>query len=700
MADGFYPKVAAGTCHRATTLDSRGRAAHDRLIRLRKGECNAVEVPMYFISILARRGWAILAATAVFAGARAAERPNILWLTAEDICPHLGCYGDAYAVTPNLDRFATQAVRYTQAFGITGVCAPNRSCLITGVFPSRLGSQGMRSMTRLPEAVKCFSEYLRRAGYYCTNNVKTDYNFAVPPEAWDASDPNGHYRNRRPGQPFFAVFNHEVSHESQIRVSDDQYRRNTARLSPAQFHDPAKARLPAFHPDTPEVRRDWARYHDNITAMDYEVADRLKELEEAGLADDTIVFFFGDNGTGLPGMKKWIWTGGLHVPLMVRFPKNWRHLAPAAPGEVTDRLVSFVDFAPTVLNLCGVALPPHLQGTAFLGARTGPPREYVHAIRDRMAERFDTVRAVRNRQYQYHRNFRPHLSWSQFSSYTEEMPTMKAWRKLADEGRLSASEARYFSPVKPMEELYDNERDPDHVHNLAGDPRHREALERMRAECLRWMKQSGDLGLLPEHEVIVRAGGGAPWSIATEPRRNPLAELLDAAWLANRLDPALRLQLAALLARSDAALRWWGAMGLAALGKEAAPVEPALRARLSDESPSVRVAAAEAIGNIGDDAAALGVLTQALTHASPLVRLEALNVLDRLGVRAAPALAAMRAARIELDDRSAQFIRGVASTGGGAEPLLGDQAYIAEYVNRMADYVPARIEKEIGGRLR
>ncbi|MCL4195255.1 MAG: sulfatase, partial [Thermoguttaceae bacterium] len=340
---------------------------------------------------------AILSAALTGPAALAAEagRPNILWLTAEDIGPQLGCYGDRYAVTPNLDRFSSQAVRYTQAFGITGVCAPNRSCLITGVFPSRLGSHGMRSTTTLPAAVKCFTEYLRSAGYYCTNNAKTDYNFPVPMTAWNANSRTAHWKDRQPGQPFFAVFNHEVSHESQIRVPEAAYQRNTARLTPSQRHDPAQAPVPPFHPDAPEVRRDWARYYDNITAMDYQIGDRLKELEDAGLADDTIVFFFGDNGPGMPGVKKWIWEGGLHVPLVIRFPRKWQHLAPAMPGEPCDRMVSFVDFAPTVLSLCGVAAPTHMQGTAFLGASAGQPRRYVHAIRDRMAERFDTVRVVR-----------------------------------------------------------------------------------------------------------------------------------------------------------------------------------------------------------------------------------------------------------------------------------------------------------------
>jgi uncharacterized sulfatase len=595
-------------------------------------------------------------------------RPNILWLTAEDICPNLGCYGDTYAVTPNLDRFATQAVRYTQAFGITGVCAPNRSCLITGVFPTRLGSHGMRSATTLPAAVKCFSEYLREAGYYCSNNAKTDYNFAVPKDAWDECSRKGHWRNRKPGQPFFAVFNHEVCHESQIRVPEAAYQWNTARLTPAQHHDPAKAPVPPFHPDTPEVRRDWARQYDNITAMDYQIADKLKELEDAGLAEDTIVFFFGDNGTGLPGMKKWIWEGGLHVPLLVRFPQKWQHLAPAAPGQTTDRMVSFVDFAPTVLSLCGVKLQPHLQGTAFLGEQAGKPREFIHAIRDRMAERFDCVRVVRDRRYQYHRNFMPHLSWSQFVSYTEEMPTMQVWRRLANEGKLTGPPARYFSPTKPVEELYDNETDPDQVKNLAADPKHHKTLERLRAECVRWMKATGDLGLLPEHEMLARAVGSTPWEIATDPRKNPLDALLAAANLANQMKAASTKRLTALMENKNAALRWWGALGLVALGKDAKPAEAALRKAMADDSPIVRVAAAEAIGNLGDHAAALPVLTKALEHGAPFVRLAALNVLDRFGVKAKPALPAIRAAKSKI--------------GGHA----------SDYPNRMVDYLPAQLE--------
>ena len=334
------------------------------------------------------------------------------------------------------------------------------------MYPSTLGSHNMRCTTRLPDAIKCFSEYLRQAGYYCTNNAKTDYNFAVPKTAWDETATEAHWRKRQPGQPFFSVFNFTVCHESQIRQSDASFAKNTARLTPDQRHDPAGVSIPPFHPDTPEVRRDWARYHDLITAMDYQAGDVLRKLDEDGLADDTIVFFFGDNGAGMPGCKKWVWETGLHVPLIARFPAKYRSWSPGEAGSTCDRLVSFVDFAPTVLSLAGVAIPPHMQGHAFLGPKAGEPRKYIYAIRDRMAERFDTVRVVRDKQFQYVRNFQPHRSWSQFTSYTEEMPTMKVWRAMAEAGQLNAIQARYFQPTKPVEELYDTAADPHQVQQL------------------------------------------------------------------------------------------------------------------------------------------------------------------------------------------------------------------------------------------
>jgi N-sulfoglucosamine sulfohydrolase len=254
----------------------------------------------------------------------AQSRPNILWISAEDISPDLGSYGDGYARTPNLDKLASQGVRFAKAFSVAPVCAPSRSAIITGMYATSIGSHHMRSKAVPPAGVKAFPEYLRAAGYYCTNNSKTDYNFEAPPTnappvtVWDESSRNAHWRNRALGQPFFAVFNLIVTHESQIRTGKEEFAKNTAGLKPEDRHDPTQAVLPPYYPDTPIVRNDWARYYDLITAMDLQAAELLKQLEEDGVAENTIVFFWGDHGRGLPRAKRWLYDSGIHVPLIVR----------------------------------------------------------------------------------------------------------------------------------------------------------------------------------------------------------------------------------------------------------------------------------------------------------------------------------------------------------------------------------------------
>lgn len=599
------------------------------------------------------------------------SRPNILWITCEDTSPHLGCYGDSFAVTPNLDAFAKQGVRYTSAFAYTGVCAPSRSSLITGVYPLRLGSQHMRSTTRLPGSIKLFTEYLREAGYYCSNNSKEDYNFKTPRTAWDESSPKAHWRKRAPGQPFFAVFNFTVSHQSQIFCDEEKYQRNTRRLTPEQRHDPAKVFVPPFHPDTPEFRKEWARHYDNVTAMDYQVGDVLAELEKDGLAEDTIVSFFSDHGTGMPGVKMFAWGPSLRVPLIVRFPQGWKQLAPAKPGGATDRLVSFVDFAPTVLSLAGLKIPPHMQGAAFLGEGAGAAREFIFGGKDRQGECADTIRYVRNARFQYNRNFQPHVPFGQYMSYAWLHASTRAWERLHREGKLSGPSARFFAPTKPVEELYDTQRDPWQVNNLAGDPKYAGVLKRMRAELASRMKRAGDLGLLPEREMHERARGSTPYEIGADAALNPLDDLLRAAELANQMSARNASQLVRLLAAKDSSVRWWGATGLVALKGKAAGAEPALRKAMSDESPDVRIAAAEALANLGHDADALPVLRAALAGESVFVRLAALNVAHRLGARARPLLSAIQKAKL-------------------TDPLHKDAS---DYVGRMVDYLPEQIGK-------
>jgi N-sulfoglucosamine sulfohydrolase len=581
--------------------------------------------------------------------AQEAARPNILWISVEDITPNVRCFGDAYAVTPTIDRLATQGIRYMNAFAPIGVCAPSRSTLIMGTFAPSVGTQHMRCKGTLPDYIHCFPEYLRDAGYYCSNNEKTDYNFVHRKESWDESSKKAHWRNRKPGQPFFSVFNNLTSHESQIRIPEAQYRKRTEKFTAEERHDPAKAPIPPYHPDTPEVRQDWARYADMITLMDRETAAILKELDDDGLAENTIVFFFSDHGAGMPRSKRWLYESSLKVPLVVRFPEKWKRFAPGATGSTTDRLVSFVDFGPTVLSLANVKIPAHMQGKPFLGDAAVAPREFVHGFRDRMDERYDLLRSVRDARWHYLRNYMPHRPWAQHIAYMYEMPTMKAWQRLHDEGKLNEVQDRFFQK-KPLEELYDTQADPWEIRNLADDPAHRATLECLRGELRRWQLEIVDLGFLPEYELRTRFGVKAPHeAVRADPKGYPLERLMEAADLANRGDP----KVFELLNDGDAAVRFWGATGCIALGEKARPALDALLKLLGDPAPNVQFAAAEALCALGRADDAIPVLARGLKHESEWVRLPAALGLEPLAAKNE----AVRAAFKELSGEKTEYVK-------------------------------------------
>ena len=571
--------------------------------------------------------------------APAAPLPNILWIVCEDINPQLGCFGDANAVTPNLDRYAERALRYPNCWSSAPVCAPARTTLITGVDPTSLGAHHMRSQVAMPALLKMYPQFLRERGYYCTNNSKEDYNVEKPGQVWDESSRKAHYRNRKPGQPFFAVFNIEVSHESQIRVRPH-----------ALKHDPAKMRLPAYHPDAPEVRHDWAQYYDKITEMDGIAGRHLKELEEAGLADRTIVFFYGDNGSGMPRSKRWPYNSGLNVPLMVHVPEKFRPLAPKdyKPGSPTERLVAFVDFAPTLLSLAGLKPPEWMQGRAFMGQHEEPPQPYIYGFRGRMDERYDMVRSVRNARYIYIRNYMPHLIYGQFIAYQFETPTTRVWKKLYDEGKLKPPQTLFWER-KPPEELYDLQADPDEVKDLASSPEHQAVLGELRKAQQEHALKIRDVGFLPESEMHRRSTGSTPYELGHDPKKYPLEKILAMAELAASLKLAATPQLAEGLKDADSGVRYWAALGLLMRGaKGVDSTRDELRAALKDEAPGVRVAAANALGQYGNDED-LALALAALKELAPpdkngtYVSLEALNAIDALGAKAAPLLDALKA---------------------------------------------------------
>ncbi|HUU28372.1 MAG TPA: sulfatase-like hydrolase/transferase [archaeon] len=431
------------------------------------------------------------------------ERPNILWISAEDLSPDLGCYGYDLVRTPNIDRLASEGIRYTNAFTVAGVCAPSRSAIITGMYPSTIGSMHMRTWMEPkyvgiysppginyecvpPPYVKCFTEYLRASGYYCTNRAKTDYQFKSPVTAWDRDQNNyGDWEGRENGQPFFCVINHMITHESKMRIP----------LEKDPIIDPESIELPPYYPDSPAFRRDWARNLDNIETLDKQVGELLDRLEKDGLAENTAVFFWGDHGRGLARAKQWIYDAGIHVPLIIRWPGAIK------PGTVCDDLISFIDLGPTVLSIAGVNVPSYMQGQALLGAQKAPPRDYIFAISDRMDETYDTIRAVRDKNYKYIRNYWLSVPYSKHITYSDMMPSMQEWRKLDKEGKLKGPSKLFFEPRKP-EELYDIRVDPHEINNLANDPEHQDVLQKMRKVLEDWMKETKDLGLVPEEVLI------------------------------------------------------------------------------------------------------------------------------------------------------------------------------------------------------
>lgn len=574
-------------------------------------------------------------AIGVFVGSASADdRPNILWITCEDISPNLGCYGDEYAVTPNLDGLAKQSVRYTEAYAPIGVCAPSRSTIITGMYACSIGTARMRSRGLPPASMKEFPRYLREAGYFCTNHTKTDYNFDFSKQTWDQNGKKAHWRNRAPGQPFFSVINLTSTHEAQIRLPEDQYRERVADFAPGEIHDPAQAPLPPYHPDTPAVRRDWARYADMITFMDKQVGEILKQLDDDGLADDTIVFFFSDHGAGMPRSKRWLYDSSTRVPFLVRFPEKFQELAPAQPGETTDRLINFVDLAPTVLSLAGIDAPEIMQGTAFLGPKAGEPREYVYGFRDRMDERNDMLRSVYDGRYRYIRNYRPDLPWfhDQHLNYASEMPTLRDWERLSNEGKLNGPAAIFMARTKPTEELYDAKADPWEIQNLADRPEHQETLQKLRAEHLRWRKEIIDLGFLPESELRTRFGDEPPYdAVRRDPSLYPFDRIASTADLAIERNPQNLDELIHRAQDPDAVVRWWALEGFAMLGPAAAPALPAIHKALTDPAPIVRVAAADALARLGHPAEAVAALISILAHdPNDWTRHAAILILDRL----------------------------------------------------------------------
>lgn len=592
---------------------------------------------------------ALLLGTAVSLGDCHAQsfRPNILWITSEDNGNELGCYGDQYATSPNIDALAAQGIRFRHCWSNAPVCAPARTTIISGMYATSLGASNMRSRVKRAAGTMLLPEMLRAHGYYCSNNSKEDYNFVPAGKPWDDSSTKAHWRNRPEGKPFFSVFNFTISHESQIRT----------RPHPPK-HDPANVPLPPYHPDLPEVRQDWAQYYDKIEAMDSQVGAILQQLREDNLEDSTIIFYFGDHGSGMPRSKRWLYQGGLQVPMVVVIPEAFKHLRNDGyeAGGINDRLISFVDLVPTVLKLADAPIPSYLQGAPFLGIGDLTPSTHLFGFRDRMDERIDMSRAIRNKRYLYIRNFMPYRPQGVYLNYMFQTPTTRVWRAAYRDGGLSPEQAAFWEP-KQIEELYDLESDPYNVRNLANDPNLTTIKEELRQKLKSIMIDTKDQGVIPES--IVKAERVEPhWD---------WTEMVDAAFF-DFSRPIDEYQ----IRRTNPVVRYWLAQSLlTTIFLHPTPANErvlSVAGKLQDDpETSVQIVAYEVLATAGDDKQR----EAAIAGLKRIANLETKGLLN--AVAAMNGLANLEAEFLEVET--------LPSKDTTFEPVYHD------YIDRLKDYI-------------
>jgi len=552
----------------------------------------------------------------------APELPNILWITSEDNSRLLGCYGDDFATTPHLDQLASEGFRYTHAYANTPVCAPARNTILTGVYACANGNEQMRSRYPKSDLVRPYPEFLRELGYYCTNNSKTDYNYQDPDldAIWDECSKEAHYKNRGDGQPFFAIFNVTISHESCIHKSiPDSLLR----------HRPEEAPIPPYHPATREMKHDWAQYYDKVEDMDARMGEILAELDEAGLAENTIVFYYSDHGGVLGRSKRFLYETGTHVPMIIRIPEKYKKLFPAAgPGSEVERMVSFVDLAPTLLSIVGMDAPDYMQGSAFLGEHLDPEPAQVYMFRDRMDGRYDMSRSIVNKQYRYTRNFNSNRIYGQHLEYLWRAPSMRSWEEAYLAGQCSDVQSIFWEP-KAAEELYDIRKDPWEVNNLAGDPEFEEVLTQMRTAAMEHSREILDAGYMPEAQRVDRTGGTPAYDYMRSGTL-PFDQVLEVAWMASLADPAHLDELIALLDHPDETIRYWAMQGLLLLGDQVGPQLERMEAMASDPSLNVAVVAAEILYLQGKKGTALRTYERVLSSEQYMARTHALNSIESI----------------------------------------------------------------------
>ncbi|MFT5190781.1 MAG: N-sulfoglucosamine sulfohydrolase [Verrucomicrobiales bacterium] len=566
------------------------------------------------------------------------DRPNILWITSEDNgVSWISCYGGTNAQTPAIDQLAKEGFRYLHGFDNAAVCAPTRSCWITGMYGISNGTQPMRSRNEIPhDQINYYPDLLKARGYHTSNPAKTDYNIGGRPDkdCWDYKGGKGNtpygWRVRKDGQPFFAVVNFTDSHESNAFGK----RKNTS-------NDPSKMKLFGYHPDLPVIRQNYAEYADAVETMDGKVKATIDALKADGLYEETIIIYNSDHGGVMPRSKRFLYAGGVHCPLIVRFPEKYKHLYPAEkPGMTVDRMVSFVDMPKTWLSLAGADIPNTYQGTIFLGRDQQVEPNYHFAFRERADGRVDHVRMIRGKRFAYHKNYYPFAPAGQHLAYMWKMPATPAWEKYHREGKSNATTGRFFEP-RVSEEFYDNLADFDNIQNLIESSEHQEKIAELRAEMRKRQLELRDSGLLPEvmRERRATSNKMTIYEMVRNDALYPLAKYLDAADRALLRDKQNLAILTEQLGDPDEGMRWWAIVGLHLLDKDGAPAKDALLKALADTAPEVRMMAAWTLIKLDHETDSASAMLDVMLAAedTPQTNIRLLhNVLDWMGDPALP----------------------------------------------------------------
>jgi arylsulfatase A-like enzyme len=593
------------------------------------------------------------------------DRPNILWLTYEDTSPQfVSCYGrTTVATTPNIDSLAAGGVRFTRAFATAPVCSASRSALITGVCNEATGLGHHRSKYPIPRGlIKGFPCYLKQAGYYASNNVKTDYNIVDEvdfiAETWNESSTTAHWRDRAADQPFLSVFNYMDSHQSRTMTEPwGWYEEHVlGRLAAGERISPDDVVMPPIYRDNEEMRRHVSRVYNALRLCDKRIGERLEELRSDGLMDDTIIFCFADHGEGIPRGKFNAIGFGYRASFVAWFPEKYRHLSPWGAGTECDELVSFEDLAPTILSVTGVPVPGHMTGRVIVGPDRRPEPECLFAARNRIDDTPDLCRSAIDRRFVYTRVYYPHLPVQKYQKYSDVSDILRAIRRDYAAGLLDDVQGEIVAPTRPVEYLYDLEADPWEVRNLAGDPAYSGDLERLRAVTIEHARTVRDVMFLPERIMVEDADGSTPYERRFDETYNPLDALLEAAGLVGNPDAVERQ--CALVGDDAAAVRYWAAVGLnAAARSDALPgmAVTAIANHLDDPTPEVRIELAAALLAQGAHGlspgiqAARRVLGTAITDPDPLIAHQAVSRVLYLPTAAPAFAAAVESARARSD---------------------------------------------------